>query len=1232
MPRKTTYTAQGVDQVLLRFEKAQVRYESVLEQKVKRHAAEKDLMRIAEISRNLFSEAVGGEKMLLEEVFGGDCRRFHRFKNIMAAVEFSASNASDERWEECKEQIETVEEVLKQAGGFKPWTVATEPQSITFPTMQADNLGFEDFLFEPIVEGTTIDTLTFTIWPPLPLGLQLDERTGVISGHPVDDVEVPEREYKITATNAAGSAEMTLKFGIKAAEPETIEYSTSNLMVGEEIYWEPTVQGGKVKQWSIEPELPPGMELDAETGIIVGFAAQVLQSGEYTVTGSNTSGTASATISFEITPAPPDTIKYEDSQNVDFPLGSPIYLMPEVIMKRPMELGAAVDNTLTQPQRRRGSAEAVGVRPSMLQPMGRRGSTGTRPSMQAPSDPGMRQRTSIRPVADGMKQWGRVYSSSGAYAGARMSRIQGSTWQSMVQQGVQPNIHFTVKPELPQGMSISRTTGVISGSPQVECERAMYAVTAENDQGSASVRLNFGVKLSAPEALEFPDVEDVLFEGQEYSLVPEVKGWVTKWEIEPELPPGLQFDETLGAISGVPEGQHPEGTWIVKAINSAGEAIAPVSFCVRRREPVRLAYPNMPSDLQLLRELKKLNPTVCDGNDRPVEVDLFEVEPPLPAGLQLDPKTGHISGEPTEVTDFSTYTITASNESGTCTQTLGFAVKVLPPCNLRYPTVDEVYGVGEMVILKPKAEGGASSWSVEPELPPGLSLSPETGLISGKLTDITEECTYAITASNEAGGTSVLLTFEVSAPAPTKIVYPEMGSRLECDRDISIQPVVTPNAAGCTFSVEPALPQGLEFDPETGAITGSPIERQDAATYEVKATTKMGEVSCTLNFVCEEPPENRFEVDEDFAQALEEITEITQLPKAPHHTAKIADWMIWMVHRAWLNDPTLLVFDFSNAQMPLPHLEPRVAPKLMKALQTNTHIESLLLSNTNLRNPQAHQLAEGLKVNETLKVLNIETNNVAPDGLIAIAQALNNRPQSGLTVLRISEMIGRGSNHGRPVEQAVAYMLMANSTITKLGFTPTDQHWANEINRRLLINQDLERRKRKQADQEGGDKVDMKAQKKVLTKVSFQSVPAQAVWEIFDPDDTKLGLARRFTSSRKLLPTREQLQNWARSQGEQLKFSEVAPVVKNFRTKLLEASVGLNIKGIDNLHNNCEGLLKSWKEKNDRLTLEVTTNTELWILESGNKVPIMEVSEEMAEWLAMEEDVGVVPTKSMITR
>ena len=44
--------------------------------------------------------------------------------------------------------------------------------------------------------------------------------------------------------------------------------------------------------------------------------------------------------------------------------------------------------------------------------------------------------------------------------------------------------------------------------------------------------------------------------------------------------------------------------------------------------------------------------------------------------------------------------------------------------------------------------------------------------------------------------------------------------------------------------------------------------------------------------------------------------------------------MIWMVHRAHLDDPSLKKFDFTNLKMPAGNVEPRIAPKLAVAMES----------------------------------------------------------------------------------------------------------------------------------------------------------------------------------------------------------------------------------------------------------------------------------------------------------
>merc|ERR1712176_253718 len=111
-----------------------------------------------------------------------------------------------------------------------------------------------------------------------------------------------------------------------------------------------------------------------------------------------------------------------------------------------------------------------------------------------------------------------------------------------------------------------------------------------------------------------------------------------------------------------------------------------------------------------------------------------------------------------------------------------------------------------------------------------------------------------------------------------------------------------------------------------------------------------------------------------FAEQIEAVTDLADMLPEPSRTKLFGDWMIWMVHRAHLNDPTLVDFNFNNLHMPPPHIEARIAPKLMKAMESNTYIETLSLANSNLMKSQGHELAESLKVNKTLRAVNLESN------------------------------------------------------------------------------------------------------------------------------------------------------------------------------------------------------------------------------------------------------------------
>merc|ERR1740123_2267960 len=96
-------------------------------------------------------------------------------------------------------------------------------------------------------------------------------------------------------------------------------------------------------------------------------------------------------------------------------------------------------------------------------------------------------------------------------------------------------------------------------------------------------------------------------------------------------------------------------------------------------------------------------------------------------------------------------------------------------------------------------------------------------------------------------------------------------------------------------------------------------------------------------------------------------------------------------------------------------------------MERNTQISALLLPNANMMKPQAHELAEALKVNTTVRILNIESNNLDAAGIKKIAESLQANENSALEQFRFSNQRGV-HDFGRPCEQALGSLVEKKHT------------------------------------------------------------------------------------------------------------------------------------------------------------------------------------------------------------
>eukprot|EP00747_Dinoflagellata_sp_TGD_P031578 gnl/TRDRNA2_/TRDRNA2_135381_c0_seq1.p2 gnl/TRDRNA2_/TRDRNA2_135381_c0~~gnl/TRDRNA2_/TRDRNA2_135381_c0_seq1.p2 ORF type:complete len:481 (-),score=107.90 gnl/TRDRNA2_/TRDRNA2_135381_c0_seq1:182-1624(-) len=437
---------------------------------------------------------------------------------------------------------------------------------------------------------------------------------------------------------------------------------------------------------------------------------------------------------------------------------------------------------------------------------------------------------------------------------------------------------------------------------------------------------------------------------------------------------------------------------------------------------------------------------------------------------------------------------------------------------------------------------------------------------------------------------------------------------------LSFQP--PPRSLSCSFSIEPPLPDGLSFDPKTGAISGTPTAVTEETSHVITASNASGSSTTTLVLQVMETVEVD-EVDTAFITKIEAVTCVEELQAVdePSSVKFPGDWMVWMVHRAHLNDPSLTDFNFNNMHMPPPHMEVRIAPKLMEAMATNTHIETLSLSNSNLNKSQGPALAQSLRKNTTLRILNLESNCLDSAAVKAIAEAIGENRESGVECLRVEQQKQVGRFFGRPVEEAFGQMMQQNQMIIKLGFHCDDHHWRNIIDRALLRNNDIARRRRRRSrrSKSADSEEEVPAEDLRFGRLMLRVPPSGTAQAVFAQDSPQVAVFRQFVAKFKKLPTPTQLQNYAKQAGSTIAYKELNPLIKDSRLRLLEAATNSGVTVADLFEVEIEGQLRGYSlGANEKWTLDLWTEAGKRYCCKSEKEPVLSISDEWGAWLEAE--------------
>jgi hypothetical protein len=222
--------------------------------------------------------------------------------------------------------------------------------------------------------------------------------------------------------------------------------------------------------------------------------------------------------------------------------------------------------------------------------------------------------------------------------------------------------------------------------------------------------------------------------------------------------------------------------------------------------------------------------------------------------MTLNTSTGVISGTPTVVQTQQTYTVTASNASYSASAVYRLTVTPVQTVSIA-PASQTISGAKVGVPITPTTPYTPTgftgpityTWTLSPTS--GLTINSTTGVVSGTPNPNMALGAYTTSVTATSGSQSATATILISQVQSADTLTPTI-SPAEATASVTVNTAMTPvdfNHTGLTgavsYFVDPPLPAGLNLDPVTGVISGTPVSVQSQTAYTITAAGPTDQVS-----------------------------------------------------------------------------------------------------------------------------------------------------------------------------------------------------------------------------------------------------------------------------------------------------------------------------------------------------------------------------------------------------
>jgi hypothetical protein len=379
---------------------------------------------------------------------------------------------------------------------------------------------------------------------------------------------------------------------------------------------------------------------------------------------------------------------------------------------------------------------------------------------------------------------------------------------------------------LPTGLTLATATGVISGTPTVTGP-AMFTVQVQDNLGAIATK-PFTLTVYTPPSITTTALNDGYIGVAYNQMLVGTNGKAPySWAVTiGTLPAGVTLTANTGVLAGSPTGPAGASNITVTLTDANGKtATQALTLNVYAKPTVNPATP--PDGYLTVAYNLALSET---GGKAPFAWSAVGTPP---AGLSINPGTGAITGTPTMTgtASFSAQVTDANNQSGTLPLSITtYALPSITTTTLPGAFLNVAYSAPVM------ETGGkaALAWSVSVgALPPGVSISPTTGQLSGTPTASgTFNFTVQVLDANNKAATQAL---SIVVAAPLVITRTSLN---DAYRTVAYSDMMTATGGKTPYTytiTNGTLPSGIVMS-GAGVFSGTPGVAAMTQTIIVQVT------------------------------------------------------------------------------------------------------------------------------------------------------------------------------------------------------------------------------------------------------------------------------------------------------------------------------------------------------------------------------------------------------------